>query len=86
MDVAFIPPRKLDAQLDVAVAPPQDKMSCFVWVWDDVRLLNAKIIAWRCKAVYAKRHSLQRPVCNDRHEQGNTVATFSLHAMSSSQC
>ena len=34
------------------LAPPQAKMSCFVWVWDDVCLFNAEIIAWRCRAVH----------------------------------
>ena len=82
VDVAFIPPRKLDAQLDVAVAPPQDKMSCFICVWDDVCLLSAQIIACRCRAVHAKPRNLQRPTC----KQGNTVATFSLHSIYSSQC
>ena len=74
--------RKPDAQLAVAFAPPQAKMSCFVWVWDDVCLPNAEIMAWRCGAVHTKPHSLQRPT----RKQGNTVATSSLHSISSSPC
>ena len=42
MDVAFIPPQIMDAQLDVAFVPPHAKMSCFVWLWDDICPLIAE--------------------------------------------
>ena len=62
MDVrSYLPPKKMDAHLDVAFLPPHAKMSCFVWAWHDGCLLNAELIAWHCRAVHTEPHSLQRP-------------------------
>ena len=85
MGVAFVPPRKMDAQLEVAFAQPQAKMSCVVGGLDDVCVLTQR--KNNCLALQGRSRETPHFATTDtQSRKGNAVATFSLHSFSSSEC
>ena len=61
MRLAYLPGKWMPNWMWISHPPGQNELLCS-WVWHDVGLLNAEIIAWHCRAVHAIL-----TVCNDRH-------------------